>query len=279
MRRDKAARNFAQNLRLACRYYPSISSVCRRIGMNRQQFNTYLSQSAMPSIANLKRIADFFGVDESELLLDSDVFRQIIDGKNRRTSHQDFFTDMAQKMIGDPDRMRQQLSKYQGFYFCVLLSCGHPGYIIRSLAHFREKNDLFSVKTVEILTHRKGSRHRRDGFIFKRNGILVQNSGRLFIYDYEQNVNGTPSLTILFPSNRSRAPLLKGVHLNVSGGSSQRPFATRVVYRHLGLAPDLRRAMRECGLFHKNSVEISDDLKALIRNDLRASEYVLSALE
>ena len=279
MREELLIGNFADNLRLACRYYPSISTVCRRIGMNRQQFNTYLSKGAMPSVANFKRIADFFGVDESEMLLSSHDFARIIEGKNRHNPHIDFLNGMMQQVVGDPERMRQQLAKYQGFYFCLFNSCGHPGYIIRSLVHIREKNGIFAVKTIEILTHRKGDRRRRSGFIFKRNGALVLNSGRLFIYDYEQTINRTPSITILFPSNRSRATLLKGVHINVSGGSSQRPFAARVVYESLGLAPNLRQALSECGLFRVNSREIPSELKVLIRNDLKPSERVLSALD
>jgi transcriptional regulator with XRE-family HTH domain len=278
--RDKAlGQNFAENLRLACRYYPSISAVCRRIGMNRQQFNTYLSQAAMPSMANFKRIVDFFGVEESEMLLNSRDFARIMEGRNRDNPHIDFFNGMMQQVVGDPEHMRRQLAKYQGFYFCLFNSCGHPGYMIRSLVHIREKNGIFAVKTIEILTHRKSSRHRRSGFIFKRKGALILNSGRLFIYDYEQTINRTPSITILFPSNRSRATLLKGVHINVSGGSSQRPFATRVVYQNLGLAPDLRHAFRECGLFRMSSPEVSGELKALIRNDLKPSEHVLGAID
>lgn len=127
--------------------------------------------------------------------------------------------------------------------------------------------------------HRDVDKGRRAGFIFKRNGAVLINSSRLFIYDYEQTVNRTPSITILFPSNRSRVQLLKGVHLNVSGGSSQRPFAARVVYQNLGLDPDLREAVRSCGLFHKHSEEISDELKSLIRNDLEDPGYVLGAFD
>jgi transcriptional regulator with XRE-family HTH domain len=280
MKPDLVAENFSQNLRLACRYYPSISSVCRRIGMNRQQFNTYLSKGATPSISNFKRIADFFGVDESEMLLDSKEFAKIIEGKNRNSPYLDFLSAMTQQIIGDAERMRRQLSKYQGYYYCVLNSCGHPEHIIRSLVQIREKNGIYAVKTIEILVHRTPDRKKRaTGFIFKRNGALLLNSGRLFIYDYEQSVNRTPSITILFPSNRSQAPLLKGVHLNVSGGTSQRPFAARVVYQNLGLAVNLREALGNCGLFHKTSSAISDDVKSLIQNDLEERSCVLGAFE
>lgn len=35
--------NFARNLRLLCSYYKSIAEVCRRLEINRAQFNRYLS--------------------------------------------------------------------------------------------------------------------------------------------------------------------------------------------------------------------------------------------
>jgi transcriptional regulator with XRE-family HTH domain len=253
--------------------------VCRRIGMNRQQFNTYLSRPATPSISNLKKIADFFGVDESEMLLDSKEFSRIIDGKNQRSPYLEFLTTLTQHAVVEPEKMRRQLAKYHGYYFCLFYSCGHPDQVIRSLVHIRDKNGIYTVKTIEILAQRDAGRKKRAGFIFKRDGALFLNSGRLFILDYEKTVNSTPSLTILFPSNRHQALLLKGAHVNVSGGSSQRPFAARVVYQNLGLEPDLREAIRSCGSFHKDSPEISVELKHLIRNDLEDHQHVLGALD
>ena len=42
-------RSFAENLRLACSYAPSVSEVCRRLDINRTQFNRYLRAAARPS--------------------------------------------------------------------------------------------------------------------------------------------------------------------------------------------------------------------------------------
>ena len=47
----------ADNLRQLCRQRRSTSEVCRAIGINRQQFNKYLSGAAVPSSFNLARIA------------------------------------------------------------------------------------------------------------------------------------------------------------------------------------------------------------------------------
>ena len=46
-------------LRLLCSYGRSTSDVCRRAGINRQQFNKYLNGHARPSLPTLRRLADF----------------------------------------------------------------------------------------------------------------------------------------------------------------------------------------------------------------------------
>ena len=55
------------NLTFACSFLPSIALVCRRIGINRQQFNKYLSGRVRPSRHNMRKICEFFGVTEGEL--------------------------------------------------------------------------------------------------------------------------------------------------------------------------------------------------------------------
>lgn len=51
--------DFVANLRLLCSYYPSIAEVCRRLTINRAQFNRYLSGRYRPSHAALQRICHF----------------------------------------------------------------------------------------------------------------------------------------------------------------------------------------------------------------------------
>ena len=61
---DFTAESFIANLKLRSSFYPSIWEVCRKIGINRQQFMKYLSGAAFPSCYTLRRICDLFGVDE-----------------------------------------------------------------------------------------------------------------------------------------------------------------------------------------------------------------------
>ncbi|MEX0370646.1 MAG: helix-turn-helix domain-containing protein, partial [Tateyamaria sp.] len=59
---------FGENLRTLAKDYPSISELSRRLGINRTQFNRYLSGESFPRPDVLARICDFFDVDARVLL-------------------------------------------------------------------------------------------------------------------------------------------------------------------------------------------------------------------
>ncbi len=59
---------FGQNLRHLSQGYASIAELCRSLGINRTQFNRYLSGDSFPRPDVLHRICSFFGVDARILL-------------------------------------------------------------------------------------------------------------------------------------------------------------------------------------------------------------------
>ena len=59
---------FGQNLRILCQKHSSISSICRDLGINRTQFNRYLSGESFPRPDVLHRICTFFKTDARILL-------------------------------------------------------------------------------------------------------------------------------------------------------------------------------------------------------------------
>ncbi|MCW9042336.1 MAG: helix-turn-helix domain-containing protein [Pseudopelagicola sp.] len=59
---------FGANLRVLADTYPSVSQLCRELGINRTQFNRYLSGESFPRPDVLHRICGFFDVDARILL-------------------------------------------------------------------------------------------------------------------------------------------------------------------------------------------------------------------
>jgi transcriptional regulator with XRE-family HTH domain len=74
---------FGANLRILARQYPSISELSRRLGINRTQFNRYLSGESFPRPDVLDRICTFFDMDARILLEPVDTLNnrgQILNG-------------------------------------------------------------------------------------------------------------------------------------------------------------------------------------------------------
>ncbi|WP_425043854.1 helix-turn-helix domain-containing protein [Primorskyibacter sp. S87] len=65
---DELRSMFGENLRILSKPYPSISDLSRQLGINRTQFNRYLSGESFPRPDVLDRICSFFKVDARIIL-------------------------------------------------------------------------------------------------------------------------------------------------------------------------------------------------------------------
>ena len=128
------AEYFGDNLKLLCSHYRSIAEVCRKLAINRAQFNKYLSGQSRPTAYNLKRICDFFGVEAYELSLPGEQFASLIGARSN---------DQPARALGDPllelvQPLRQyssSLARYCGYYFEYANCMSVPGQILLSLVH------------------------------------------------------------------------------------------------------------------------------------------------
>ncbi|MDZ7748078.1 MAG: helix-turn-helix transcriptional regulator [Halofilum sp. (in: g-proteobacteria)] len=214
----------ARNLDHLCSFLPSIAEVCRRIGINRQQFNKYLSGSVRPSRHNMRRICDFFGVTESELLLDHDRFSEIIALRKGPVSDAAAAEPLAH--IEALYRESQSLERYVGYYFRYFYSFGHPGRIVKSLACLSEKNGRYYWKNIEIW--------RMDGpgstaTTMKYLGLAVLLGERICILEYESMLKGSITQATLYPSYQTRITHLRGVQTGAPTFRGRKPGASLVL--------------------------------------------------
>ena len=120
--------NFSKNLRSLCADIGSIAQVCRDIGINRQQFNRYLTGSGMPSAHNLRRIARHFNINESDFDAEPDVFR-INRSRLKFTSNK----SPARLVSGLFDEQAGLLRRYLGFYHGHFITPTWEDKIMRTL--------------------------------------------------------------------------------------------------------------------------------------------------
>ena len=264
--------DFCANLRLLCSYRPSIAEVCRRIGINRQQFNKYLAGTVFPSRRNLRRICDFFGVEEAETLLPHSRFSEIISLRPRTETQEP--TPETRALTRLLEHSRQVPDRYLGYYFRYYYSFAFPGYITKSLVRvYRVKGQTY-WKTIEIVGQR--DRHGPPRQIFKYAGLVTLITNRLYVFEEEQVLQNSVTQTILYPSYTSRVGQLVGIQTATSSLRGRQPAASTVLLEFLGTSLDLRRALRSCGQFPEDAAEIDPAIRVRIANEISPGSRVLS---
>jgi len=266
--------NFSANLSILCSYRPSIAETCRKIGLNRQQFNKYLNGQTHPSRNNMRKICDLFGVTESEILLETLQFEQMIILRRKPDLGDDL--NLPLRHLDRIYRQSQPMEKYVGFYYRYFFSFGNKGLITRSLASIHAVEGKYYWKNIEIL------RDPDNGKTFGMNkyeGAVFYLADRIYVMEYE--TLGVRSITqmTLYPSHRHRLDRLLGIQTGGPTRRGRKPGASKVALEYLGTQVDPRKALALTGLFHPDAEGMNERLVDLIRNDIAADSFVLDVDE
>lgn len=266
------AENFSKNLRLLCSYYKSIAEVCRRLQINRSQFNKYLNGSSAPSKYILRTICDFFGVEEYEIFLPHSQFVQIVQVRPNTQAQPE-----QKQFIAHIEKLQAlgqgRFDQYIGFYFEIYYSMAFPGKLLRNLVQISRQQGEVVYRRIERLKPLDGGKTFHARYL----GCAFFLSERIFMIDYESLTGNELTQTILYPTYKNRIGRLSGLRLGVSGSSRRDPACVRVAYDYLGKHVDLRKALRLCGLFPAESPLFDDHLKQLIDNRSTMNENLFLA--
>ena len=272
--RDPDDSDFAQNLRYLCSFYKSTSEVCRKIGINRQQFNKYVAGNSRPSSRTLRIICDFFGVEEYEILSPTNTIKNIvkIKGLKNLVDNETLLIKRVAKLI---EIDQESISEYLGYYHTYYQSFSKPGKILKSLTYVYMNNAVASYKRTERLINK--SRHEEENFVYKYEGIFILLRDRISMIDRETLTGNEISQTVLYPSFKNKVGRLPGLILGTSGKTSREPICARILMQYIGSNTDVRAAMRTCGLYDLDSPDIDDNIKKSIVNDIPPDQFALRA--
>lgn len=274
---DEQKTNLAVNLRRLCGHYRSLAEVCRRIGMNRQQFNKYLAGATAPSPHSLKRICDFFGVEEAEITLPPQQFTTEV--LQRPLAHLPLTQPQIEvsRILEQMPDSREQLTRYCGYYYFYSRSPSSPNTIFRSLSVIFQEGGYTYEKTVDRFLNPEQPQ-TGPGSYWKARGIVLHAGDRIFIHSVMVSQPYSASLAVLYPSHRGRLHLLSGLMLSVSSGPGRQAFASRIAYEYLGPKVDLRKVFRRCGVYDLDSKQLNPAIVSRIRNFVEPWEESLSAM-
>jgi transcriptional regulator with XRE-family HTH domain len=262
----------AANLRKLTSLYKSVAEVCRKAGINRQQFNKYLSGGSFPSLRNLRLITDFFGVDEFEILLPPAEFASSV--LPRARAKQPPTVGTINFLPAPSEASQLFLAPYCGYYHIYFCTPVWSNHIVRALMRIYQQDGRTLTRTIQPI--REGRSGRRAGPVQKFRGIVAQVSGRICIVEYETFVEELLSMTFLYPSHRHALRFLTGVMNGVASGGGRQPFASRIVYEYLGRKIDARATLGVCGLFPLEDQSITEEIRSRVKNDIGPGEGVLA---
>ncbi|MCL6709768.1 helix-turn-helix domain-containing protein [Pseudomonas sp. R2.Fl] len=246
---------FVENLRSACATQRSISHICREVGLNRQQFNRYIKGETRPSAHNLARIASFFGLASADFSLPAKAFAERLHRPERGGAEA---LEVFKGFPGDLAMLRRHVGYYQTYH----LSPSWPGFVVCSCSRIREQNGQMHVKSVERIRDRENEIQQYTRYV----GLAAFMRNRIFIYERAKGRNGMLSQTILLPFEVHQRVYLRGTTMGVSWRKENLPYASRMIWRHVGEEPDLRQVLSRCGVLPVSSRQLPPTVRSFLED-------------
>ena len=257
-----------------CNQYPSISEVCRQIGINRQQFNKYLSGTYAPSRGNLAQICRFFKIDPDTIQLPHAQFQRLVNRRNEFDLR--MLTDYGRLTISEQqDReIQKSLERYCGLYHRYYLSPVAKNTVQRGLVSiYQEAGETLSKYMERNRNPNPGS---RAADVYRMTGMVSMHGERVYQIDYRVGAVNSLSMTILYESVHYPIELLTGIVLGVHEQGKNIIFATRCLYVALGDDYTVKEALKMCGSFADDDPSIPPGVAQLLKNRLAAGTRVLT---
>lgn len=237
--------DFAANLRYLCDQRGSVSHVCRKAKINRQQFNKYLSGRHLPSPGNVKIIAEHFGLNPELMFSEHADFRALIDGNFFETfgrlRQQPQVQHFLSTLMGTPENVEDTLI---GVYDRYHYSSIYPRRILKAAFCIYRGPDLLQHTYVERFPNYDSP--GKTAYTFKYHGFVAPIEGRIFTIDFESAQRNEMTFGILSVVQRNSKRFMCGITTGIAATMFRQPFSTRVAlhFRHPGLLSkdDLRKA-------------------------------------
>jgi Helix-turn-helix. len=216
-----------ENLKTLSEQAGTISDLCRKIGINRQQFNKYLAGTHVPSKNNLRAIAAFFGLSEDVLFSNPGDFRSMLQG-----GHFHLFRSIVQapkmlmflnEMMGAGEARQQDIT---GVYERYHYSSIYPGQIVRSIFCIYEREGMLQHYYVERFPSMDGT--GKMDYHFKYHGLSFMLAGRIFCLDFETIQRNEMTFSNLAAVSRNAKKFVFGVTSGIAATMVRQPVAAKV---------------------------------------------------
>lgn len=232
---------FSRNLKRLVRRHGNIAHVCRRLGINRQQFNKYLAGQHVPSQANLNAICDYFRITYREIISPELEIPELRHPADYLSGFRAFEgADMLQSVIERNEASR--LETFCGTYLKYHYSSIYRGDIVRAVTTISAVNGLHGYANLERFPNK--NRTSRHDYVFKYHGFVFMLEGRLFMADLEKLQMNEITFSIYTPIARNPVRFFFGVTGGVASNLYREPYASRSVLEFVSAEPATREQFK-----------------------------------
>ena len=244
-----------QNLKFLCAEKPSVAAICRDIGINHQQFSKYLTGRSKPSAHNLRRIAQYFGLEDEDL---NAPHAHLV--RTYRTSRATLETRRADPLAGvfpgDLTKLRPFLGAYQVFFHAPVATDS----IVVNTVFLNERNGVVYSRLIEAL---------KDGSVTGRrwtrcDGKVAFQDGRVFVVDTERRDESALSMYVLSPPPRQKRQYLFGAMCFLASLPRRTPYASKVVWKKFDNFRSVRELFETCGVYSEKSLKLDPVVRAYL---------------
>ncbi|WOS64235.1 helix-turn-helix transcriptional regulator [Sinorhizobium fredii GR64] len=223
----------AANLRTLCEGQGSIAAVCRKINVNRQQFNKYLSGAHVPSAPNLRMIANYFGLSVPILFSDPDEFRTLVDGNffhAMSTARQlPEFSRFVSNMIVENNSLDDDIL---GVYDRYQFSSIYKGFVLRSAFCIYRNKEFLQHYYVERFPSFDDP--KKTEYVFKYYGFCFPVADRIFTADFEGIQRNELTFGVYAQVKRNSKNFMFGIASGIAANMFRSPYSTKVALHYRG---------------------------------------------
>ncbi len=249
---------FGDNLRAFSRAYKSISEVCRALGINRTQFNRYLSGESFPRPDVLHRICTFFDVDARVLLEPLDDVQVGMAGLVSHPFLQDFFDGPT---IEVPESLFPS-----GFYRFARQSFLDSSRFVMGLVLVKRKDGYTFLRGFEPRSALRAQGLSTHTYTAEFRGMIMrQEEGVMAVVTHRDAMSC--SFNFLAQDTSFQSNIWEGYASRTVREKVSARRAMRMVYEHLGSSP-----ARVLEVARQNGVVSIDKVPAYYLHLLRPSE-------
>ena len=251
---DDAA-SFAANLRTLCDRQGSVAAVCRKIKVNRQQFNKYLSGAHLPAAANMRIIANYFGLSVPILFSDPEEFRTLVDGN--------FFHAMsAVRQLPEFARFVSAMlvensvpdSDLVGVYDRYQFSSIYKGFVLKSAFCIYRANQFLQHYYVERFPSFDDPKKME--YVFKYYGFCFPVADRIFTADFEGIQSNELTFGVYAQVKRNSKKFMFGISSGIAATVFRQPYSTKVALHYRGPGLLKREQLKGITVMDKNDPAI-----------------------